>query len=117
MPQTRGGDGDHLDVFVMGSASIASGMVVECRAIGMIELIDRGEKDDKILAIPVGDLGSQNIATLEDLSFDYKTIFETSLKEIGVQRSKTMVIKGYKAANIAMQELELAHKNFKKNRK
>lgn len=113
VPETRGGDGDHLDVFVLGSQSVQMGAVVECRAIGMIELIDRGEKDDKILAIPLNDLGYENIKTLEDLPFDYKTIFETFFKELAVQRKKTMEIKGYKDSEFASQELELANKNFK----
>lgn len=113
VPETRGGDGDHLDVFILGSQSIQMGVIVECRPIGMIEIIDRGEKDDKILAIPLNDLGYENIKILEDLPFDYKTIFEEFFKEIVVQRNKTMGIKGYKDAKIALQELELAHKNFK----
>ncbi len=113
VPETRGGDGDHLDVFVLGSQSVQMGAIVECRPIGMIELIDRGEKDDKILAIPLNDLGSENIKTLEDLPFDYKNIFAEFFKELAVQRNKTMEIKGYKDAKNAIQELEMANKNFK----
>ena len=113
VPQTRGGDGDHLDAFVLGSQSVQMGAVVECRPIGMIELLDRGEKDDKILAIPLNDLGFENVKTLEDLPFDYKKIFEEFFKELAIQRNKTMEIKGYKDAKAAMQELEIAYKNFK----
>ncbi len=113
VPQTRGGDGDQLDVFVLGSQSVQMGAVVECRSIGMIELIDRGEKDDKILAIPLNDLGFENIKTLEDLPFDYKSIFETFFKELAIQRNKTMEIRGYKDKSVAIEELKMAHKNFK----
>lgn len=112
IPETRGGDGDHLDVFVLGSQSVQIGAIVECCPIGMIELIDRDEKDDKILAIPVNDLGFENIKILADLPFDYKTIFEELFKELAVQRNKTMEIKGYEDARVAIQELELAHKKF-----
>ena len=49
VPKTRGGDGDHLDVFVLGSQSVQIGVVVECRAIGMIELINWSEKREKLL--------------------------------------------------------------------
>lgn len=112
VPETRGGDGDHLDVFVLGSQSVQMGTIVECRPIGIIELIDRGEKDNKILAIPVGDLAAENIKTLNDLSFDYKKIFEEFFKELAIQRKKTMEIKGYKDALEAMEELEIANKNF-----
>jgi inorganic pyrophosphatase len=112
VPETRGGDGDHLDVFVLGSQSVQMGTIVECRPIGMIELIDRCEKDDKILAIPLNDSGCENIKKLEDLPFDYKTIFEEFFKELAVQRNKTMEIKGYKDSAATIKEIELAYKNF-----
>lgn len=47
-----GGDGDPLDVLVLGPA-ITRGSVVPARCIGTIRLVDRGEKDDKVLAVPL----------------------------------------------------------------
>src|SRR3989344_6975947 len=55
MPETRGGDGDNLDVFVINSHSLTVGTVAKCRAIGMIELLDMGVEDNKILAVPISD--------------------------------------------------------------
>ena len=52
MDQERGGDGDALDVFVIAS-TIETGAVVECKIVGVIKLLDEGEQDDKLLAIPV----------------------------------------------------------------
>lgn len=48
----RGGDGDAIDVFVLASA-LETGTVVECTIVGVIKLLDEGEQDDKLLAIPV----------------------------------------------------------------
>jgi inorganic pyrophosphatase len=48
-----GGDGDPLDVVVLGPG-LPRGTVVAVRAIGTIQLIDAGDKDDKLLAVPVG---------------------------------------------------------------
>jgi len=47
----KGGDGDALDVMVL-SATIPSGEIVEIIPIGMIKLIDAGEEDYKVIAIP-----------------------------------------------------------------
>lgn len=52
MNKEEGGDGDAVDVFVLCS-SLPSGTVVEVEAIGIIELLDAGERDDKLIAIPV----------------------------------------------------------------
>lgn len=56
IPNTRssrasGGDGDPLDVFLLGPA-YPRGTVVEARAIGALYMQDDGEADDKILAVP-----------------------------------------------------------------
>jgi len=51
MDEQRGGDGDPLDVILM-CASLPTGSVVSIKPIGMLELIDRGELDTKLIAIP-----------------------------------------------------------------
>ena len=52
MDKERGGDGDALDVFVIASA-IETATVVECKIVGVCKLLDAGEQDDKLIAIPV----------------------------------------------------------------
>ena len=47
----KGGDGDALDVMVL-SSTLASGTILEIIPIGMIKLIDAGEEDFKVIAIP-----------------------------------------------------------------
>ena len=44
----KGGDGDPLDVLVLG-ASVPTGSVVKTRPLGVLSLIDGGEIDDKVL--------------------------------------------------------------------
>jgi inorganic pyrophosphatase len=53
LSEARGGDGDPLDILVLGP-SLPRGTVVETRVIGMLLLTDRGEVDDKILAVAKG---------------------------------------------------------------
>ena len=113
IPETRGGDGDHLDAFVFCPHPIAIGTIVECRAIGMIELLDRREEDNKILAVPISDPKYKNHNELADLNFDYKNIFGKFFKDIGIQKSKILEVKGFRDKITAVKKLESAHKNFK----
>lgn len=55
IPRTYAGDGDPLDVLVICSESIVPLAIVECYPIGMLEMIDGGFVDTKILAIPFND--------------------------------------------------------------
>jgi len=50
LPRERGGDGDPLDVVLLGPA-VPRGSVVSARPIGVLKLTDDGERDDKILAV------------------------------------------------------------------
>lgn len=52
MDKEQGGDGDALDVFVL-CAAVPSGTVLEVMPIGVIDLLDAGERDDKVVALPV----------------------------------------------------------------
>lgn len=47
----KGGDGDALDVMVL-SSTIPSGEIIEIIPIGMLKLMDAGEEDFKVIAIP-----------------------------------------------------------------
>ncbi len=50
LPQALGGDGDPLDVILLGPA-LDRGAVVRARPIGLLRLVDDGERDDKVLAV------------------------------------------------------------------
>lgn len=52
MNKEEGGDGDAVDVFVL-CTSLPSGTVLEVEPIGIVELLDAGERDDKVIALPV----------------------------------------------------------------
>ncbi len=51
IPQTYYDDGDPLDILVMTNSPTFPGCIVEVRPIGMFRMLDKGEMDDKILAV------------------------------------------------------------------
>ena len=114
IPETRGGDGDHLDAFVLSSIPIEIGTICQCRAIGIIKLLDRGEEDDKILAIPLADPQLKNIQSLEDFKENYEKIFREFFKELEKQKNKIIEIKEFSDSTKAKEELVIAHRIFNK---
>lgn len=67
MKKEEGGDGDAVDVFVLCGA-VPSGTVMEVEPIGIIELLDAGERDDKMITIPMdASLRTMEVRDLHEL--------------------------------------------------
>ncbi|MGF1605972.1 MAG: inorganic diphosphatase [Rhodothalassiaceae bacterium] len=56
IPHTLARDGDPVDVMIANRTPIMPGAVVRCRPIGMLEMVDDGGEDEKVLALPVSKL-------------------------------------------------------------
>jgi inorganic pyrophosphatase len=60
-PQDQGGDGDALDVLILGPA-LPRGTIARVQLIGVMKFLDKGEQDDKFLAVmqdtPLGEMRS-----------------------------------------------------------
>lgn len=55
IPRTLGDDKDPLDVLVICSEEIEPMSLVRCYPIGVMYMLDNGDKDEKIIAIPYND--------------------------------------------------------------
>ncbi|MEX1184148.1 MAG: inorganic pyrophosphatase [Gemmatimonadota bacterium] len=67
-PGAQRGDGDPLDICVLSERPIArSEIIVPARVVGGIQLLDRGEADDKIIAVLEGDLMWTSVDDVADL--------------------------------------------------
>jgi inorganic pyrophosphatase len=52
VPKTISGDGDPVDVLVITPFPLIPGVVVPCRAIGILKMQDEAGEDGKVLAVP-----------------------------------------------------------------
>ena len=67
IPKTLSEDGDPLDVLVLCQEELAPMSIVECYPIGMINMIDEDEADEKIIAIPINDPFLNNYSDISEL--------------------------------------------------
>jgi inorganic pyrophosphatase len=67
-PGAERGDADPLDICVLSERPIdRSEIIVPSRVVGGIQLVDRGEADDKIIAVLEGDLMWSGITDLAEI--------------------------------------------------
>jgi len=67
IPRTLSEDGDPLDVLVLCTEPIDPMVMVRCFPIGVFTMIDNGQNDEKIIAIPFGDPTYNVYQSIHDL--------------------------------------------------
>jgi inorganic pyrophosphatase len=77
IPGTLDEDGDELDVLVVCSEPIPTGVYLEAKIIGVLNFEDGGDADHKIVVVPVDDRNTADtIKTLDDLGEGWKRQIE-----------------------------------------
>lgn len=112
VPETRAEDGDHTDVLLFSTNPLVPGCVAQARAIGFMEMVDSGEKDNKILAVPVVDPRFKDFNSLQDLPEHTLKEIQNFFETYKVLQGKEVVIKGFKDKAAAVEELEKTKKAF-----
>jgi len=67
IPQTISDDGDPLDILVFSSIDVIPFCIVEAKVIGLMQIVDDNEKDDKIISVANNDISLNYISELTDL--------------------------------------------------
>ena len=68
VPQTLFDDGDALDVVLLTTYPLMPGILVKARPVAIMEMTDGGDRDDKIVAVPVDDPRFADVQDLKDLN-------------------------------------------------
>lgn len=67
IPQTYGDDKDPLDILVITSIPVDPLTLMEAKIIGVMQMIDSGDSDDKIIAVANNDPGVNHYNNIEEL--------------------------------------------------
>jgi inorganic pyrophosphatase len=101
VPQTLWDDGDALDVIMLTSYPLAPGILVRARPVAIMHMIDGGDADDKVIAVPVDDPRWKDVADLADVNkHTLKEIehFYSTYKQL---QNKEVVINGFEGKDVA----------------
>jgi inorganic pyrophosphatase len=105
VPQTLFDDGDALDVVVLTTYPLAPGILVKARPVAIMEMTDSGERDDKLVAVPVDDPRFNEVQDMADLNKHFikemTHFFETYKKvqnkvvEVGTWHGKAQAVAAF----------------------
>jgi inorganic pyrophosphatase len=117
IPQTLWEDGDALDVILLSTFPINTGVLVNARPVAVMEMTDSGESDYKILAVPVDDKRWEDVKDLEDLNKhmlkEYINFVETyKMLKGGDPKKYTVTVENYKGKSDAIETIKKSQKLY-----
>ena len=120
LTQSLAGDGDPLDVIFYTRAPMAPGTLIKLRAIGVLKMVDGGEKDDKIVAVPASKIDPtyddiKELSDLPKIEVQRLESFFRVYKQLPEGRKK-VELSGFNDAATAKQEIKQAWDAWKEKK-
>ena len=115
IPNTIADDGDPCDVLVITPFALIPGVVVRCRALGVLKMTDEAGGDSKILAVPVEKIlpvyaNLQKVEDVPELTLRQIQHFFEHYKDL--EKGKWVKVEGWDGPDAAKEEILAGVKNF-----
>ena len=114
LPRTLGDDGDPLDILVLTTIPVFTGCLVEARPVGLFHLVDHGQADEKILAVPLGDPYSDGQHELGDIPPHYLREVEHFFRVYKDLEGKHTETRGFEGAEAARRAILAGIANYER---
>ena len=118
IPNTIADDGDPCDVLVITPFPLIPGVVVRCRALGVLKMTDEAGGDSKILAVPVEKIlpvyaNLQKVEDVPELTLRQIQHFFEHYKDL--EKGKWVKVEGWEGPDAAKAEILSGVANFEKS--
>ena len=118
VPSTLSGDGDPVDVLVITPYPLLPGVVVPCRALGILKMEDEAGVDGKVLAVPAPKVLDMydNWKSVEDVNpMRLKAISHFFEHYKDLEKGKWVKVLGWENVQAAHKEVLDGVENYKKS--
>ncbi len=113
IPQTYGGDKDPLDILVITSLPVRAMCLMEAKVIGVMQMIDGGEADDKIIAVANTDPSMNHYNNIEELQPHFFSELRHFFEEYKKLENKTVKVEEFQNKVKAIKIIEEAIAHYK----
>jgi inorganic pyrophosphatase len=115
IPQTYGDDKDPLDILVITSLPVQPLCLMEAKVMGVMQMIDSGDADDKIIAVAAKDPGVNHYSNIEELPKHFFEELRHFFEEYKKLENKTVVVEEFGDKTTALKVIEEAMAYYKEN--
>ena len=115
IPQTMGEDHDPLDIVVLTQVSVVPLCLIPSKVIGVMQMVDRGEADDKIIAVAEDDPSVSHINDVSDLPEYLRAEVTHFFENYKTLENKKVVIDQFLSQDRAYKIIEESIRYYKEN--
>jgi inorganic pyrophosphatase len=120
IPQTLGEDHDPLDIVVLTQVTVVPRCLISSKVIGVMQMIDRGEADDKIIAVALNDPSVSHINDISEvpahLLAELKHFFENYKSLENKKVVVDEILPTVAAHNVIKKSIELYRTTFPRSK-
>ncbi|WHZ09513.1 MAG: Inorganic pyrophosphatase [Cytophagales bacterium] len=113
IPQTLGDDHDPLDIMVLCREPIQPLCLVPSRVIGVMQMIDQGLADEKILAVADNDANTKHLNDINELESHFKLELKEFFESYKKLENKVVIVPDFQGKETAMKIIEKAMANYR----
>lgn len=112
IPQTYGDDKDPLDILVLSSISVQPLCLMEARVLGVMQMVDHGDADDKIIAVATNDPSVNYMNNIEELPQHFFNELRNFFEEYKKLENKVVKVEEFQDKASALKIIETALEHY-----
>lgn len=113
-PRTLWDDGDPLDVLVLSHEPFVPGCLISVRPIGVLDMVDDGEDDAKILAVPKDDPRFKEITDIKKIEPHIPEEIHHFFRVYKELQNKFVKVGEWKGREKALEDIARSLDNYQK---
>ncbi len=117
IPKTYCDDDDPLDILVLSQIEVVPMCLIKAKVIGVMRMLDSGEKDDKIIAVAANDMSVNHFKDISELPPHSIKELRSFFEDYKKLEEKSVVVEEFQGREVALEVIEQAitdyHKKFR----
>ena len=114
IPQTYCDDKDPLDILVLSQINIVPMCIVSSKVIGVMHMMDDGERDDKIIAVAENDMSVNYIDDISELPSHFFKELKNFFEDYKKLEKKTVEIEEFQNKAVAEEIVQQSIRDYQK---
>ena len=106
IPKTYCDDDDPLDILVISQIEIVPMCLIEATIIGAMNMMDGGDKDDKLIAVATHDMSVNHIKDISELPAHHIRELRSFFEDYKKLENKTVVVEDFLGRDAAIEILD-----------